>query len=221
MKSLEYAMKLCLVTNMKQESFEEYSKMVVKAVKGGVTMVQLRDKHLSKEEYRHRAKLFKKVLLPFKVAFMLNNHVDIAKEIDADGVHIGQRDMDPESARKILGKDKIIGLSIETEYELEIANKMSWVDYVAASAVLPSRTKTDCRRLWGIEGLRGFVENSRHPVMAIGGIKQYNIDQIMQTGINGVAVIGAITDAIDPKEASSQLRQVIDQYNCKIRAVSL
>lgn len=202
------ALRLCLVTQLKDQPFHSYRPFLLKALKGGITSVQLRDKTNDLKEFQTIALQFKSLLRPFNIPLILNDHVEIAKEIDAEGVHIGQSDMPSKEARKILGPSKIIGLSVETLSEIEIANEQSDIDYIAASAVFPTQNKLDCKTYWGMEGLRKVVELSRHPVMAIGGINLSNIGAVIESGACGAAVIGAIHDHEPEKAAANMIGEI-------------
>jgi thiamine-phosphate pyrophosphorylase len=201
---IKTSLKLCLVTNVSDHNF------ITQVIKGGVTMVQLRDKSNNYEIIKQKAINMRNILKPHNIPFIINDYVELAKEIDADGVHLGQEDMDVDEARNIIGDNKIIGLSVENMYQLEKANKIKSITYVAASAIYPSNTKDNCKEFWGIEGLRKCVLRSKHPVMAIGGINQQNIENIIKTGSAGVAVVGAIQNAKNPEIAASILREKID-----------
>lgn len=205
MPLLNQCLRLCLVSNLKQRSFPEYKKFLHAAINGGVTSIQLREKKKDLAEFHQLAIEFKSFLRPYNIPLIINDHVEIAKAIDAEGVHIGQTDISPAEARRILGPNKIIGWSVESFKELEISNDLSCIDYIAASAVFQSKTKPDIKTLWGLDGLETIARRSRHPVMAIGGITQRNIEEVIQAGACGVAVIGAIHDYDDPKLAAAEL----------------
>ena len=151
-------LKLCLITDIK-ESIESYASFIKKAVLGGVTMVQLREKLHDINHIKEQALFLKKILKPLGIPLIINDYVELAAEINADGVHVGQQDMPVQFIRKILGENKIIGLSIESFDELYKANNQSDISYVTASAVFPSLTKTDCRTIWGIDNLQKLVAN--------------------------------------------------------------
>lgn len=195
MKSIKKHLKLCLVTNQLNQDIIEYSKLIELAISGGVSMVQLRDKFRSYNELKTIALHLKELLLPFKIPLIINDHVELTMEVDADGVHLGSEDMDIIKARKILGPNKIIGLSIEDLSELKAFNKLKGKYYAAASAVFTSNSKSNCKKTWGIKGLRDLVINSSHPVIAIGNINQNNIQSIIRTGAAGAAVISSIHDS--------------------------
>ncbi|HSW70194.1 MAG TPA: thiamine phosphate synthase [Gammaproteobacteria bacterium] len=200
---------LCLVTQINQ-SLESYKNFLMQVLKGGVTSVQLRIKGQKLMDFHDFAREIKILLQAFKVPLIINDDVEFAREIDADGVHLGQSDRLPLDARELLGPKKIIGWSIETMEQLHLANELSCINYVAASAVFPSRTKTDCKTIWGIEGLKNIVEFSRHPVVAIGGINFQNVKEVMRTGVDGVAVVSALHDAEDPKKTTEKFIEEIN-----------
>lgn len=202
-------LKLCLVTNIQNQSIHAYRSFLLRAIQGGITSVQLREKTTNLAEFKQIALELKSILRPFNIPLIINDHVQLAKEIDAEGVHIGQSDLSPSAARKILGPEKIIGLSIETLDELKIANQLTCIDYVAASAVFPSKTKLDCKTIWGLDGLLQITQSSKYPVIAIGGIDISNIGMIMDNGACGAAVIGAIHQH-DPRKAAADLIAEID-----------
>jgi thiamine-phosphate pyrophosphorylase len=198
------ALRLCLVTNLQNQSFNLYKSFILGAIEGGVTSVQLREKTMNPFEFQQLALQLQATLRPFNIPLIINDHVGIAKEIDADGVHIGQSDLSPDEARELLGPSKIIGLSVETLQELEIANQLTCIDYIAASAVFPSQTKPDCKTIWGIDGLRHIAQVSKYPVIAIGGINLNNVGRIIESGACGAAVVGAIHDH-DPRKSAADL----------------
>lgn len=182
--------------------------IVGNAVEGGVSIVQLREKNLDTAEFIRRAERLKHILDKYGVPLIINDNVEVALACRADGVHLGQSDMKYAKARKLLGPDKIIGLSIETMDELEEANRLD-VDYVAASPVFSTPTKTDTARPWGLDGLKKFVAASRHPVIAIGGINGTNIARTISCGAEGAAVVSAIMSAPSPKESAENLAKII------------
>lgn len=213
MNNNEY-LKLCLLTHIESRSFDEYQKIILSAIHGGITSIQLREKNLPYKELKSLALSLQSLLKPFRIPFFINDNVNLAKEIDADGVHLGQSDTSPIDARRLLGKDKIIGLSIESPQELEIANRLDCINYIAASAVFPSKTKNNCRTIWGLDGLKEVVKKSIHPVIAIGGINPTNVNDIMKCGAAGIAVISTIHDHPQPEVIANILfKKVIGEKN--------
>ena len=204
-KSLLDQLKLCLITNMTTQSIPEYIEFITKAIHGGVTMVQLREKSAEYAEIRLKALALQNILKPLKIPLIINDRVDLAVEINADGVHIGNQDMPALHARKLLGPNKIIGVSAESLEDVESANKLP-INYVTASSIFPTKTKLDCKKFWGIDGLKKVVEESIHPVTAIGGINPIHSRDIINTGSVGVAVISAIHDVDNPHKAAKDFR---------------
>ena len=207
-------LKLCLVTNRTSQSIPEYLEFIKEVVSAGITMVQLRDKSNNIEEMEAFAKALQEILAPKNIPLIINDNVMLAKAINANGVHIGNDDMGIKQARELLGSDKIIGISIESLEDLERANQLSGNYYVAASAVFVSKTKNNCKKIWGLDGLEYIVKNSNHPVIAIGNINKSNLKDVMDCGASGVAVISAIHDDNSPYEATLDLSKIIErQYD--------
>lgn len=209
----EHYLQLCLVTHRQTQSFESYQDLILKSVRGGITSVQLRDKKASSNELLEMAFALKKLLAPYPVSLIINDHIEIAKAVKADGIHLGQSDTSPAIAREVLGPHIKIGLSIESEAQLTQSNQLDCIDYIAASAVFKSSTKVDCERIWGLDGLKQVCHTSRFPVIAIGGILLDNIDSVMQCGVAGVAVVGAIHQASCPQLAAEELFNKVKHYS--------
>lgn len=205
------ALKLYLVTDRDLSLGRSLEEIVTKAVAGGVTMVQLREKEASTGEFVALARKLIEVLKPMNIPLIINDRVDVALAVDADGVHIGQSDMAYEDVRRLLGKDKIIGLSVENLEDIENANKLD-VDYVGVSPVFGTPTKTDTAKPFGIQGLKEAVRLSAHPAVGIGGMNKETVKDVMQTGCDGIAVVSAICSADNPTEAASELRILTDTY---------
>jgi thiamine-phosphate pyrophosphorylase len=199
------SLQLCLVTHFPRQSFEHYKNFLLQAISGGVTSVQLRDKEASFTEMHRLALELKTLLSPLNIPLIINDQVAIAQLVDAAGVHIGQSDESPVHTRKRLSLNKWIGLSIESLDDLTIANQLNCIDYVGASAVFPSQTKPDCKTLWGLDGLKMLTQQSKHPVVAIGGITINTIESVVACGVCGVAVVGALHNQPNPKQSASDL----------------
>ena len=206
---MKNALKLYLVTDRPLSLGRSLEEIVSKAVAGGVTMVQLREKEASTKEFIDLAIRLKEILKPYNVPLIINDRVDVALAADADGVHIGQSDMPYEIARKLLGPDKIIGLSVENMDEVLEANELD-VDYIGISPVYATQTKTDTAVPFGLEGLKEAVRISLHPTVAIGGMNMRTAAEVMQTGCDGIAVVSAISSAEDVTEASRELKEVVE-----------
>ena len=201
-------MSLYLVTDRPLSLGRDIDWVVTQAVEGGATMVQLREKTLDTGAFVALALRLKEVLKPYGVPLVINDRVDVALACDADGVHIGQSDMPYEMARKLMGPDKIIGLSVENYDQIEQANSLD-VDYIGISPVFATPTKTDTAAPFGLDGLRRAVRLSKHPTVAIGGMNSSTAAEVMAAGTDGIAVVSAIVCAESPREASRQLLQII------------
>ena len=205
-----FDLSLYLVTDRSLSLGRPLTQVVEDAVRGGVTMVQLREKDCSSKEFFDYAVELKKCLRPYNIPLIINDRLDIALACDAEGLHIGQNDIPYEIARKILGKDKIIGLSVESIEDTFVANLLD-VDYIGISPVFNTPTKTDTAKALGLEGVRNITDISLHPSVAIGGINHTNAQDILKAGANGVSVVSAIMSAHDPRFAASQLSVIINQ----------
>lgn len=202
---------LYLVTDRKLAKGRSVEFIVEQAVKGGVSMVQLREKECSTLDFLNTALSLKKILVPFNVPLIINDRLDIALASEADGVHIGQQDMPYSIARKMLGYDKIIGLSVENIDHGREANNMD-PDYISVSPVFVTDTKPELTHQLGVDGVREIVAFSKHPVVAIGSINAQNTPDILQAGATGVAVVSAIVSADDPQKAAYEIKQKIDLF---------
>ena len=204
-------LKLFYVTDRAANTDEWLIQTVEQAVKGGVTTVQLREKNISVQEIIMLGKALKALLKPYKVPLIINDNVEVCKAVGADGVHLGQSDMHPNEARKLLGEQAIIGLSLENMQQTKLANQLSSIDYVAASPVFKTPTKPECTEAWGLEGLRQLATMSRYPVIAIGGINLQNIVEVMDAGAVGIAVVSYIQLATNKQDAAVRLLKEIER----------
>lgn len=177
---------------------------VKKALDGGATFVQLREKNLDREVFLAEAKEIQKLCKEYRVPFVVNDEVSIAKDIDADGVHVGQSDMEAMDVRKILGPDKIIGVSAQTVEQAIIAEKHG-ADYLGVGAVFTTGSKDDADDV-SHETLKAICEAVSIPVIAIGGITKDNVAELAGSGICGVAVISAIFGQKDIQKATEELK---------------
>lgn len=205
----KFDLRLYLVTDRELALGRPLTDVVEKALKGGVTMVQLREKKATTRRFLQEVMDVKKILQPYNIPLIVNDRVDIALATDADGVHLGQSDMPWQMARKILGPEKIIGLSIESIEQLEEANSAD-IDYIGISPVFTTPTKKELEKGLGIPGTREIASQSRHPAVAIGGINIENVKDVMATGVDGISVVSAICSASDPEASARDLLERID-----------
>ena len=188
---------LYLVTDRALSLGRDLEWIVTEAVRGGVTMVQLREKDCSTREFVALGQRLKALLNDFQVPLIINDRIDVALAIQADGLHLGQTDMPYAIARQLLGPDKIIGLSVENFEQIKQANLLD-VDYIGISPIFSTPTKTNTATPFGLEGTATAAQLSTHPTVAIGGIHLDNVEQVMATGVDGVAVVSCICSADDP-----------------------
>jgi len=180
---------------------------VEEAIRGGATLVQLREKEISSKEYLELAQRVKEVTDRHDIPLIINDRIDIALAIDADGVHLGPEDLPVPIARKLLGDGKIIGSSAASVDEALLLQAQG-ADYLGVGAVFPTATKRGTEKV-GLEDLRGIKSAVHIPVVAIGGINAENAKPVMETGVDGVAVVSAIMDQTDIREAARQLLSVL------------
>ncbi|QAT40714.1 thiamine phosphate synthase [Clostridium sp. JN-9] len=199
--------KLYLVTDRDLLKNIDICTAVEQAIQGGVTLVQLREKELSSLEFYNTALKVKKVTDKYNIPLIINDRLDIALAVDAAGVHVGQSDIPAAIARKLIGPDKILGVSTATVEESIEAEK-NGADYIGAGAVFPTSTKLDARAVT-VEMLKSIKKNIKIPVVAIGGISENNVQSLRDADIDGVAVISAILGKQNIKEASESLLKLI------------
>lgn len=201
---------LCLVTDRNLCGTRPLEEIVLESVRGGVTSVQLREKHLATRTFVATAAHLKALLAPFGIPLIINDRVDVALAVGANGVHVGQDDMPCETVRRLLGPTALIGLSVEC-WEDAMRAQDQPVDYLGVSPIFATPTKTDTRGAWGLEGLARIRAFSRHPLVAIGGLNEANIAEVVRAGAEGIAVVSALCAAPDPRQAAERLNHRIEE----------
>ncbi len=186
------------------------SQQVEEALKGGATFIQLREKNLEGDSLLKEAKEIQALCKKYHVPFIINDNVDLAKEIDADGVHVGQSDMEASLARKKLGPDKIVGVTANT-VEKALLAQQNGADYLGTGAVFHTGTKADAKDITK-ETLKAIVDAVDIPVVAIGGITKDNVLELKGTGISGIAVISAIFAQDDIFNATKDLKEKVKSF---------
>lgn len=209
MKCSKENLLLYAVTDRSWLNGETLYQQVEKALKGGSTFIQLREKNLDQDTFLEEAKQMKKLCEMYHVPFVINDNVEIAAAIGADGVHVGQSDMEAGDVRKRLGEDKIIGVSAQTVEQALLAEK-NGVDYLGVGAVFHTGSKADAQEV-SHETLREICKAVHIPVIAIGGIGKDNVMQLAHTGICGIAVISAIFGQPDIEAATKELREKTEE----------
>lgn len=202
MKSFDTS--LYLVTDRSGMGDCEFESKIRSAVEGGCTMVQLREKNINSYLMYQRALSIKKITDEYHIPLIINDRLDIMLAVGADGVHLGQQDIPVKIARKLIGKDKIIGVSAHCIEEAEKAER-DGADYLGVGAIFPTTTKKDII-ITPVNVLREIKETVSVPVVAIGGINQNNINTLKGSHVDGVAVISAIMKSKDPKSSAVALK---------------
>ena len=200
---------LYAVTDRSWLGEETLYSQVEKALKGGATFIQLREKKMDEGSFLEEAKEIQKLCRQYQVPFVINDNVDIAARIDADGVHVGQSDMEAGDVRKKLGPDKIIGVSAQT-VEQALRAQEHGADYLGVGAVFPTGSKEDATEV-SHETLKAICDAVDIPVIAIGGINSGNVSELRGTGICGVAVISAIFAKKDICAAAAELKKRVKE----------
>lgn len=206
MKKEDIDYSVYLVTDRRNKTDEEFLNIIEEAIKGGTTVVQLREKTASTKEFYELALKVKEITSRYDVPLLINDRIDIALAVDCEGVHIGQDDMPADIAREIIGDDKVLGVSASTVEEAKKAERDS-ADYIGSGAVFPTATKDDADSV-SKEELNEIVDSIDIPVVAIGGITIENAHTLKGSGIAGFSVVSAIMSAEDPKEASLKLKEI-------------
>jgi thiamine-phosphate pyrophosphorylase len=199
---------LYLVTDRGLARGRQTLKIIEAAVRGGVTCVQLREKQCSTREFIQQALAIKNFLQTRRIPLIINDRVDVALAVEADGVHLGQTDMPLEMARKIVGNSMLIGISAECLADALTAEK-GGADYLGVSPIYATATKTDTAPALGLAGLQEIRKAVGLPLVGIGGLNTDNAAAVIRHGADGVAVVSAIVAADDPQSAAAQLRQTI------------
>lgn len=208
-KSLpEISLSLYLVADVDYAAERDIVSLVEDAIQGGVTTVQLRAKGLGTREFFRLATRMTAVLKRRDVPLIINDRVDIALACGADGVHLGQSDMPPDTARKLVGESKIIGVSVNTPKEAREAERLG-ADYVGLGPIYATATKDTDLPVLGSDGIRRMRGKIGIPIVAVGGINAGNAAEVMKSGAAGVAVVSAILGAPDVRLAAANLKKAM------------
>ena len=189
------ALRLYLVTNRYQDSLENFLEKVETACRSGVTIIQLREKNLTTNQYYQLAKQVKEITDAYQVPLIIDDRLDVCLAVDAAGLHIGDDELPVSVARKVLGPEKILGVTAKT-VKRALEAETSGADYLGTGAIFPTRTKENAP-ITLISTLKTICQTVAIPVVAIGGLTSENIDQLAETGIAGVAVVRDLMQAED------------------------
>jgi len=200
--AVDYA--VYLVTDPRLGGDRSLLSIIEEAVAGGVTVVQIREKHATTRDFVRFAAEAKALLDAANVPMIINDRIDVALAVGASGVHVGQDDMPCMLARKLLGDDAIVGVSVNTPDEARRA-EAEGADYLGISPIFDTPTKTDTDPAVGLDGISSIRRATRLPLVGIGGLSAANASEVIRAGANGVAVVSAIIAAADPRAASASL----------------
>ncbi len=199
---------LYLVTDRALSMDRTTLEIIEAALRGGITCVQLREKTCPTREFIEEALKIKEVLGKHQIPLIINDRVDVAQAVEADGVHLGQNDMPLKMAKDIVKDTMIIGISAESIQDAMDA-EIGGADYVGASPIFATPTKTDTAPALGLEGLREMRRAVNIPIVGIGGINRGNAEAMIHHGADGIAVVSAIVSAEDPERAAGELKEAI------------
>jgi thiamine-phosphate pyrophosphorylase len=202
MKQIDWS--LCLIADTEYSRRINLVSTIEKTAKQGVTLVQLRSKNTDTKTFLNTAFQISEILTPLNIPFIINDRADIALACHADGVHLGQKDLPLHFARKILGKNKIIGITAPGIQQAEKAQSQG-ANYIGVGPVFFTESKKKASEPLGLKQLSLIRKHIRIPILAIGGINPQNVTQVISTGVDGVAVISAILDAESSEEATKKL----------------
>jgi thiamine-phosphate pyrophosphorylase len=205
---IEVDYSLYLVTDRTLSLGRSSEEIVSAAVRGGITCVQLREKHCSTREFIREARSLQPLLHRHKIPLIINDRLDVALAIAADGLHLGQSDMHIRDARRLVGKKMIIGVSAENLDDAIVAEQEG-ADYIGISPVYATETKVDTAAPLGLEGIRRIRRAVALPLVGIGGINIGNVRKIISAGADGVAVVSAIVAAACPETAAAELKKLL------------
>ncbi|SIQ67513.1 thiamine phosphate synthase [Maribacter ulvicola] len=207
MPKVDYTLMYVTDDSIKQDN--TFFNILETALLGGATIIQLREKTCDTVTFYQRALRCKALCDKYNIPLIINDRLDIALAINADGVHIGQADMPYSVARKLLGNSKIIGLSVSTKVQAVQPNAQA-ADYIGISPIFSTKTKkTDLAKPLGILGLKEIRELYNKPIVCIGGIHKGNAQEIIANGADGIAVVSAISKAAHPEAATKELKEIL------------
>ena len=208
MKDLRARLRLYVITDRRLAGGRPEEEVVRAAAAGGATAIQLRGKEMGGRQLYQVGTVLRRLAKELDLLFIVNDRVDVALAVEADGVHLGQDDLPLTEARRLLGRKMVIGISVDTVEEA-LAAQRGGADYLGAGPVFPTTSKTDTGPVMGPDGLQRICAAVRIPVVGIGGVSVFNARQVMEAGAAGLAAMSAIVSAPDVAAAASALRAAI------------
>ncbi|ADB57866.1 thiamine phosphate synthase [Archaeoglobus profundus] len=201
-------MKIGLYFITSSEFSRTHEELAEAVLRVGVRFIQFREKNMSARQMFSVAKNLRKLTWEYSATLIVNDRVDLALAVEADGVHLGQDDLPFEVVKDIF--DGIVGVSTHSVDEAKKAER--YIDYISAGPVFRTTTKKNAKEPIGLEGLRRIVSSVKKPVVAIGGINKFNIEDVLKTGVKGVAVISAIANSQNPEKSAKELLEIVKRY---------
>jgi len=199
---------LYVITDKRLSRGRSTEEVIQKALTGGATIIQLREKELSDRELLEEGIRIKPLIKQAGAGFIINDRIDIALALEADGVHLGQKDLSLSIARKLLGAQKIIGMSVKT-LEDALEAESQGADYLGVGAIYPTETKTDTALIVTPQRITEIKKAVKLPMVGIGGINLQNASEVIKAGADGIAVVSAVTSAVDITEACRALKEEV------------
>ncbi len=201
---------LYLVTDRNLVGKKSVLSIVSEAIKGGVTIVQYREKNASTRLMIEEGRVLHKITKKAGIPLIIDDRIDVALAIDAEGVHVGQSDMPANIARQIIGQEKILGVTASNVVEARKAVE-DGADYLGVSDIFGSTTKTDTGKPIGVGMIKQIIKKVKIPIVGIGGITLENANQVIRAGADGIAVISAVFLAKEPKFAAEKLKKIVNE----------
>jgi thiamine-phosphate pyrophosphorylase len=211
MKSVRNHLKFYFITDSNLLAKMTFFDFVSEILQGGVTAIQLREKNKNTKEFYELARQLKLLIKPKGIPLIINDRLDIALAVDADGIHVGQNDLSPTIIRKQLGQKKIIGLSISNHADLN-CSCLNQVDYLGIGPIFETTTKTDAAKPTGLSFIQEVQNKTKLPLVAIGGINLNNIKSVLKFKVDGVAIASALTQSQNPKSEAGKILKVINEF---------
>lgn len=212
--AIPFDLSLYLITDARLAGPRGVVETVRQAISGGVTLVQLRDPDASTRSLIATAEALLDVLRPHGIPLIINDRVDVALAVGAEGVHVGQSDMPTDKVRALIGPDRILGLSTSTFAQVA-GGDLGPADYLGIGPLFATPTKTNASTPIGFDGLAELVARAPLPVVAIGGIKPEHVERALAAGADGVSVVSAIMAAEDPAQAARDFAERIERYRAQ------
>ncbi len=208
--AMEFNSRLYLVVSHEACLGQDLISVTEQAIKGGVDLVQLREKRLTNLEFTETALRLKEVLDSYSIPLIINDNLDVATNCNSSGIHVGNNDMAPSKIKQLWPNCEMLGYSVEYLSQLE-SIELNYADYLGISPVFTTSTKTDTVTQWGIEGIKEIRKRTNKPLVAIGNMNENNAYEVIKAGADCIAVVSAICSAVNPAKAAWAIRNEIEK----------